>query len=83
MQNYEKDMKEQCNLCDNECGGAKLYANQHIMPLNGRVRCIDPCIAHIVAALNAGGVETVACCCGHNKKDGRIDLKDGRVLIIR
>jgi hypothetical protein len=72
-----------CKLCDNECGGEKLYANQHIMPLSGRVRSIDPCIAQLVAALNAGGVETVACCCGHNKYDGRIDLADGRALIIK
>ena len=76
-------MKEDCKLCDNECGGHKLYANQHLMPLNGRVRSIDPCIAHIVAALNAGGVETVACCCGHGQEDGRIDLADGRVLWLK
>lgn len=52
------------------------------MPLNGKVVCIDHCIHQIVAALNAGGVETVACCCGHGELDGRIDLADGRVLVI-
>ncbi len=72
-----------CNKCDNEFGSSKLYENQHLMPLNGRVRSIDPCIAHIVAALNAGGVETVACCCGHGQEDGRIDLADGRVLWLK
>ena len=52
------------------------------MPLQGRVQCIDWCIHRIVAALNAGGIETVASCCGHGKQAGRIDLADGRVLHI-
>ena len=52
------------------------------MPLNGRVQCIDHCIHHIVAALNAGGVRTAASCCGHGKMLGRIDLADGRILAI-
>ena len=53
------------------------------MPLDGRVQCIDYCIHHIVAALNAGGVRTVASCCGHGKMDGNIILEDGRVLLIQ
>lgn len=52
------------------------------MPLNGRVQCIDYCIHQIVAALNAGGVRTVASCCGHEKMPGNIRLEDGRQLII-
>ena len=52
------------------------------MPINGRVEHIDHCIHHIVAALNAGGVQTVASCCGHNLMKGNIVLEDGRVLII-
>lgn len=44
---------------------------------------IDFCISHIVAALNAGGVETVASCCGHGKQDGSIVLKSGEELIIK
>jgi hypothetical protein len=67
--------------CDGP-GGVKTYALQVCMPINGKVRCIDHCIHHIVAALNAGGVETFACCCGHKKGHGRIDLADGRVLVI-
>lgn len=70
-----------CDRCDS-CGGHKTYANQASLPINGKVRCIDWCIHGIVAALNAGGVETVACCCGHGEQDGRIDLEDGRVLMI-
>lgn len=69
-------------MCGTEPGSAETYAEQVCMPLNGKVRCIDRCIHHIVAALNAGGVETVACCCGHGKQPGRIDLADGRVLAI-
>jgi len=42
----------------------------------------DPCIADIIAALNAGGVSTIASCCGHGEQQGRISLSDGRELII-
>lgn len=42
------------------CGTMGAYDDVVSMPLNGRVRTIDRCISHIVAALNAGGVETVA-----------------------
>ena len=70
-----------CNYCD-EPGGSKTYSNQVCIPLNGRVLCIDHCIHHIGAALNAGGVKTVACCCGHQKMPGRVDSEDGRVLAI-
>jgi hypothetical protein len=72
----------ECDKCDN-CGGTKTYVNQVCMPLDRKVVCIDWCIHQIVAALNAGGVYTKACCCGHNKIDGRIDLEDGRILIIK
>lgn len=71
-----------CIKCDSS-GGAVTYANQACLPLNGRVVCIDWCIHQIVAALNAAGVRTVACCCGHGSQDGQIDLEDGRVLIIK
>lgn len=71
-----------CDRCD-ECGGKETYANQVVMPLGGKAVCIDWCIHHVVAALNAGGVRTFACCCGHDKQDGHIDLEDGRVLVIK
>ena len=71
-----------CERCDN-CGGKETYANQAMMPINGKVRCIDWCIHQIVAALNAGGVETFASCCGHGEQDGNIILEDRRVLIIK
>jgi hypothetical protein len=53
------------------------------MPINGRVYGIDWCIHHIVAALNAANIATVASCCGHGKQDGSIVLADGRELCIR
>ncbi len=43
---------------------------------------IDACIAPIIKALNAGGVRTDYCCCGHGEKDGAILLHDGRVFRI-
>lgn len=46
---------------------------------------VDSCIADIVAALNEGGIPTVASCCGHNQKYGTlgsIALRDGRELVL-
>ena len=42
----------------------------------------DPCIADIITALNAGGVRTIASCCGHQQRPGRIALTDGRELML-
>lgn len=71
-----------CKLCDGP-GGKITFANQVCMPIGGKVQCIDPCIHQIVAALNAGGIRTMASCCGHGQQDGRIDLEDGRTLLIK
>ena len=70
-----------CPHCDSP-GGKRTLRNQVCMPLDGRVQCIDYCIHHIIAALNAGGIRTIASCCGHEKMKGNILLEDGRVLII-
>ena len=67
--------------CDGP-GGKLTYRNQVCMPLGGRVQGIDHCIHRLVGALNAGGVGTIASCCGHKKMAGRIDLEDGRTLIV-
>lgn len=53
------------------------------MPIASRMRCIDYCIADIVAALNAANITTSASCCGHSVIDGNIMLEDGRVLTIQ
>lgn len=73
--------KANCDRCDGP-GGIKTFSNQVCMPINGKVQCVDWCIHQIVAALNAGGVGTIASCCGHKTMPGRIDLEDGRVLCI-
>lgn len=70
-----------CDHCDSP-GGEKTYKNQVCLPLRQRVEGIDYCIHHIVAALNAGGITTMASCCGHNTLPGLISLEDDRVLVI-
>jgi hypothetical protein len=44
---------------------------------------VDSCIAPIIQALNDAGIYTSQSCCGHGKGDGRIDLHDGRILVIK
>ena len=48
--------KQLNNYCD-EPGGLKTYENQVLMPINGKVQCIDHLHTQIVAQLNAGGVK--------------------------
>jgi hypothetical protein len=43
---------------------------------------IDACIARVVEALNKDGLRTISSCCGHGDDLGRIDLEDGRALVI-
>ncbi len=65
-----------------KCCKMGTYECQTPMPISGRVRYIDRCIADVVAALNAAGIETVASCCGHKEIDAEISLKDGRVVVV-
>ena len=51
---------EKCKYCDMP-GGVKTFENQVPMPLNGRVQCIDHCIAHLVAAPPQEKHVTVSC----------------------
>ena len=44
---------------------------------------IDACIAPIVRALQAAGIDMRGSCCGHGKAPGEILLADGRVLSVR
>jgi len=48
-----------------------------------RTKAVDECIAPIVMALNAAGIDTIGSCCGHGQRDGEILLEDGRTLIVR
>jgi hypothetical protein len=43
---------------------------------------IDACIAHIVKALQEGGIDMCGSCCGHGGRSGHIHLQDGRGLLI-
>jgi len=45
-------------------------------------KAVDGCIAPIVKALNAGGVYTIASCCGHGERLGEIMLEDGRRIVV-
>ncbi len=47
-----------------------------------REKNIDACIADLVEALQAAGIDMRASCCGHGRGAGRIDLQDGRTLIV-
>lgn len=55
---------------------------QQTLIIGGKERAIDDCLVPIILALNNGGCETVACCCGHGNRWGSIILADGRELII-
>lgn len=65
------------------CSDFGTYGCSVPMPISGRVRDVDYCIADLVAALNAGGIPTKASCCGHDQMPGNILLEDGRVLVIQ
>lgn len=55
----------------------------HTGEFHWAIKGVDSCIADLVNALNTAGIYTAQSCCGHGKGDGRIDLHDGRVLIIK
>jgi hypothetical protein len=69
-------------MCGTSPGSIETFKEQICMPINGRVQCIDKCIHHIVASLNAGNVRTIASCCGHYTIPGSIILEDGRCIGI-
>ncbi|MCK5602861.1 hypothetical protein KAR91_13350 [Candidatus Pacearchaeota archaeon] len=49
---------------------------------DGKIIDVDSCILPLVEALNGGGYETVASCCGHGNRYGNIALADGREFLI-
>lgn len=65
-----------------QCCEVGTYEHQVLMPINGKVQCIDFCLSHIVAALNAANVTTVNSCCGHGKTKPSIILEDDRYLVV-
>ncbi len=48
----------------------------------GREDGVDPCIVDLVIALNAGGLRTIASCCGHGQRPGSVLLEDRRFLFV-
>ncbi len=62
----------------------KVGSHKHTvpMPINGRVKDIDFCLAPIVAALNAANIITVCSCCGHSKLPQTIILEDDVWLLV-
>lgn len=42
----------------------------------------DPCLEPLVRALNGGGLQTLASCCGHGRRPGSVALADGRWLMV-
>lgn len=68
------------------CEHGKTVEVVNLLANNGdwhrRTWAIDSCIADLIVALNNGGIDTVASCCGHGKASGRIDLADGRILLM-
>lgn len=43
----------------------------------------DPCIAPVIRALNNGGIETIASCCGHGENDGWVLRADNMLMLLR
>ena len=78
-----RDMYRDNPIKPKSCCETGSYECQITMPINGRVQCIDYCISHIVAALNAANIETLNSCCGHDKQVGSIILSGDMELIIR
>ena len=72
-----------CNWGDSELVQVTIPAD---LSATGRTRkCfkpIDRCIAPIVAALEAAGIQMRSSCCGHGERNGLIELQDGRRLVI-
>jgi len=49
---------------------------------DGTIKSCDECIQSIVQLFNDYGLQTTASCCGHEKQNGSIVLKDGREIMI-
>lgn len=47
-----------------------------------KLAAIDRCIAPLVSALQAEGINMRGSCCGHGSGVGEINLSDGRVLLV-
>lgn len=57
-------MKKPSRCCS--CGS---YSHCILITVGNKVAFCDYCVAPFVVALNAGGIRTLASCCGHGKID--------------
>jgi len=65
-----------------ECCDCGSYEHCIPMSVNNKVVYIDLCVARLVAALEAGGLQPVASCCGHGKVLPSVLLNDDTCLIV-
>lgn len=65
-----------------KCCDIGTYDHCVTMPVNGKVVCVDYCVSHMVAALNAAGIVTTNSCCGHGKINSTIILEDDTFLVL-
>jgi len=79
---FRLNLERGVNMKPDKCCDIGNHKCQVPMPIRGRVRGVDFCIANIVAALNAANIVTDASCCGHGKMNGNILLEDGRMITI-
>jgi len=65
-------------MCQHTSGAKQ----REVLLWDGRRAWVDPCIALLVEGINSAGLPTVASCCGHGCQPPRVDLADGRVVMI-
>lgn len=65
-----------------EQGTTEIIRLHHPTPRGFTTAGVDACIAPLIQALNDGGFQTIASCCGHGIRPGSIILEDGRELLI-
>ena len=65
-----------------EQGTTEIINLHHPTPRGFTTAGVDACIAPLIQALNDGGFQTIASCCGHRIRPGIITLEDGRELFI-
>lgn len=65
-----------------EQGTTEIIRLHHPTPRGFTTAGVDACIAPLIQALNDGGFQTIASCCGHGIRPAFIALEDGRELIL-
>lgn len=74
-----------CSACGRQPVIMELTVPAHLSSTGADKRrewFVDACIAPLVQALNDGGLPTIASCCGHGHRPGRVSLRDGRDVLV-